>query len=139
MHGWSYSFVHSHHHLQGVIPLFRKLLVDIPNYRLNVIQLRLCQLVSRARLHGQIDGQVVAFNEGEERGLHQTGTDQAGNGYQKHSKNDAEHDPRLAQGKSKDRRVKPIAQSIHQIPHEALQSIGLEVPPQRFGVANVCR
>ena len=78
--GGAHPFVHRKDHVQTVLTLRLERLVDLPNVCLNRIQLGRRDLLPRATDHGQVHGEVVSFDEWEERGFDQTAANQSGHG-----------------------------------------------------------
>ena len=139
MHGRTNTFVHGLNHLQRIVALGRKLLIHFPNDLLDTVQFQFRDVVARARLHRQIDGQVIPFYKRKKSRLDLATADEPGHGNQENRRDYAKHHPRLLQAETQHRRIDAIAHSVHQIAHEPFDPVRLEIPAQCFGMTDVSR
>ena len=133
------ALVDGQDHLQAVVALGAQLTIDLPHYVLDAVELGLRDALARAAHHGQVDGQVVPFDEREERRLDEPASDEAWHGDEEQGHDGAERDPRLVQGEAQHRSIEADAQEAHDAAHAAFHRVGLEVPAQRLAVPYVGR
>ena len=126
---------HVHAVLSGRLEFF----VHLPDLGFDGIELGQGDLLPSATDHGQIDGQVVPFDERKEGGLHQPASNQTRNGDEEQRQKGRKGNPRLIQGKAQDRRIHPVLQEVHDPTHATFHGIWLEIPAQSFAVPHVRR
>ena len=133
------ALVDGEDHVHAIFPVRLEFFVDLPDLGFNGIQLGQRDFLPSATDHGQIHGQVVPFNEGEEGGLYEPASNQTRNGNQEQRHEGGEGNPRLVQRKAQDRRIHAVLEEIHDSAHAPLHGIGLKIASQRLAVTHVCR